>query len=241
MGSAYGHGELVGGTGRDPAARAAGWLLLLTAAATALMAVGRVAADTDEPTFIGSLTAIASSGGQYTLSGAARLVSGVTLLAAAWYLSRTWIIRRRLGTPLVPVLFALSGVLTAASGALAIALANVASDAIRLGALSPAFARAETISDLRWLTGKIGFALAGMTLVIASRYQWKVGGTLRYVSPVSATIGIAMQFIWVDSATVAHPIIGIVFVVWLVAIGTMLLTGRTERLFARFVVDQPAA
>jgi hypothetical protein len=231
---------MVGGPGRDPAARAAGWLLALTAAATALMAVGRVAADTDEPTLLGSLTAITSSGGQYALSGAARLGSGVTLLAAAWYLSRTWIIRRRVGTPLVPVLFALSGVFTAASGALAIMLAKVASDAVRLGALSPTFALAEAISDLRWLTGKIGFALAGLTLVIASRFQWRVGGALRYVSPASAAIGVAMQFIWVDSATVAHPIIGIVFVAWLVAIGTMLLSGRTERLFTGFVNDRAA-
>lgn len=240
MGYTYGHGEMAEGTGRDPAARTAGWLLVLTAAATAVMVVSRVAADADEPTLIGSLTAIASGGGQYTLSGVARLVSGVTLLAAAWHLSRTWIIRRRLGTPLVPGLLALSGGFTAVSGALAIALASLASDAVRLGALSETFARAETVSDLRWLTGKIGFALAGLTLVMASRYQWKVGGVLRYVSPVSAALGIAMQLIWVNSATVAHPIIGTAFLVWLVAIGMMLLTGRTERLFTRFVNNQAA-
>ncbi len=234
------HQGMVEGTGRDRAVRTAGWLLVLTAVATAVMVVSRVAADADEPTLIGSLTAIASSGGQYMLSGAARLVSGVTLLAAAWYLSRTWIIRRRLGTPLVPGLFALSGVFTAASGALAIALASLASGAVRLGAPSPAYSRAETVSDLRWLTGTTGFALAGLTLVIASRYQWKVGGVLRCVSPVTAAMGIAMQFIWVNSASIAHPIIGTAFLVWLVAIGMMLLTGRTERLFTRFVNDQAA-
>ena len=61
------------------------------------------------------------------------------------------------------------------------------------------------------------------------------GGVLRYVSPVSAALGIATQFIWVDSATVAHPIIGTAFFAWLVAIGMMLLTGRTEEPFTRFV------
>ena len=205
------HPGMSGGMTRDPAARAAGWLLVMTAVATAVMAVGRVAADVDEPTLIDTLTAVASGRGPYTLSGAGRLVSGVTLLAASWYLSRTWIIRNRLGTPLVPGLFAASGVFTAVSGALAIALATLASDAVRLGALSPTFARAETVSDLRWMTGKIGFAIAGLALVLASHYQWKVGGVLRYVAPASAALGIAMQFIWVDSATVAHPVIGTAF------------------------------
>ena len=225
---------------RDRAARAAGWMLVATAVATAVMIFGRVAADADEPTLMGSLTAIASGRGEYALSGAARLVSGITLLAAAWYLSRTWIIRRRLATPLVPGLFALSGVVTAGSGALAIALASMASRAVTLGAQSSTFARAETIADTRWLTGKIGFVLAGLALVVAARYQWRVGGVLRYVAPVSAVLGLAMQFIWVNSATVAHPIIGTAFLIWMVGVGMMLLTGRTERLFTRYVDNRAA-
>jgi len=225
---------------RDSAAQAAGLMLLATAVATVVMIVGRITADADEPTLMGSLTAIASGSGEYALSGAARLVSGLTLLGAAWYLSRTWIIRRRLATPLVPGLFVLSAVFTAVSGALAVALASMASDAMNLGAQSSTFARAETISDLRWQTGKIGFALAGLALVVAARYQWRVGGVLRYVAPVSAALGIAMQFIWVNSATVAHPIIGTAFLIWLVGVGMMLLTGRTERLFTRYVDNRAA-
>ena len=228
------------GTAPDPAARAAGWLLVSTAAATAVMIVSRVAADADEPTLLGSLAAIASGGGEYALSGVARLASGITLLAAAWYLSRTWIIRRRLATPLVPGLFALSAVFTAVSGALAVALASVATQAVTLGAQSSTIARAEAISDVRWLTGKVGFALAGLALVVAARYQWKVGGVLRYVAPVSAALGVGMQFIWVNSATVAHPIIGTAFLVWLVGVGMMLLTGSTEKLFTRYVDNQAA-
>ena len=49
-----------------------------------------------------------------------------------------------------------------------------------------------------------------------------------------------MKFIWVDSATVSHPVIGTAFFVWLVGVGIMLLTGRTERLFTRFVDNQAA-
>lgn len=238
MESTHQHRGLHDVTARDPAARMAGWLLVSTAAATVVMIVGRVAADADEPTLMGTLTAIASGGGEYTLSGAARLVSGITLLAAAWYLSRTWIIRRRLATPLVPGLFALSAVLTAVSGALAVALASMASRVMTLGAQSSTFARAGTISDMRWLTGTIGFASAGLALVVAARYQWRVGGVLRYVAPVSAALGVGMQFIWVNSATVAHPIIGTAFLIWLVAVGMMLLTGRTEKLFTRYVDQQ---
>lgn len=240
MESTHRHGGSSEGTARDRAARAAGWLLVTTAVVTVVMIFGRVAADADEPTLLASLGAIASGRGEYTLSGAARLVSGITLLAAAWYLSRTWIIRRRLATPLVPGLFALSAVFTAVSGALAIALASVASDAVSLGTQSSTFARAETISDVRWLSGMIGFALAGLALVLAARYQWRVGGVLRYVAPVSAALGAGMQFIWVNSATVAHPIIGSAFLIWLVGVGMMLLTGRTERLFTRYVDNQAA-
>ena len=240
MESTHQHRGSSEGATRDRAARVAGWLLVSTAAATAVMIFGRVAADADEPTLMDSLTAIASGRGEYTLSGAARLVSGITLLAAAWYLSRTWIIRRRLGTPLVPGLFAFSAVFTAVSGALAVALARLASEAVSLGAQSSTFARAETISDMRWLTGKIGFALAGLALVLATRYQWRVGGALRYVAPVSAALGVGMQFIWVDSATFAHRIIGSAFLIWLVGVGIMLLTGRTEKLFTRFVDNRAA-
>ncbi|MCY4369525.1 MAG: hypothetical protein OXF41_08915 [bacterium] len=211
----------------------------MTAVATTVMVIGRVTADADQPTLAESLRAIASSQGLYVMSGASRLVSGVTLLAAAWYLARTWIIQERLGTPLVPALFALSGVFTAASGALAIALANLASDVARSGTRSPRWGLAEGISDLRWLTGKVGFVLAGVALIVAARYQWKVGGPLRYVAPVSAVIGIAMQFIWVNSATSVHRVVGAAFFVWLLAIGTMLVTGRTEKLFARLGGRQP--
>ena len=102
--------------GRVSEARIAGALLLLTALATAVAVMGRVAADADQATLAESLVSISEARGLYGLGGAARLISGITLLAAAWYLSRTWIIRERLGTPLVPILLAVSGVFTASLG-----------------------------------------------------------------------------------------------------------------------------
>ena len=111
------------GPERDRSARTAGILLILTAAATVAAVAGRVAAEADQPTLSESMAAIALDRWLYLAGGAARLVSGITLIAAAWLLLRTWIIRERLGTPLVPALFAASGLFTAASGLCAVGLA----------------------------------------------------------------------------------------------------------------------
>lgn len=217
---------------RHAAARTAGVFLLLTAFATFVMVIFRVAADADQPTLVESLVAVSESKGLYGFGGVARLISGITLIVAAWFLSTTWIIRQRLGTPLVPILFAVSGLFTAVSGGCAILLAVSVPDAADAIATFAQTTSTELVADIRWLTGKIGFAVAGLALIIAARYQWKVGGTLRRISPVTAIIGILMQFIWIDSATFMHPINGTAFFLWLVAIGAMLTTGRVERHFS---------
>lgn len=89
----------------------------------------------------------------------------------------------------------------------------------------------EAIAAARWLTGKIGFTLAALALIIAARQQWKAGLPLKKIAPLSALLGIAMLFIWLDAATIVHRITGIVFLLWLVIIGFMLITGRVERHF----------
>ena len=219
----------------DTSARTAGALLLLTAAATVVMVYARVAADADQPTLLESLRAIAENRAMYGASAAARFVSGIALLAAAWYLSRTWIIREGLGTPLVPYLLAASGIVTAVSGACAGALAvyQMPEATAAAGGFSAfeAPGALEATATLRWLTGKIGFSVAGVALIVAARYQWRVGGTLRKIAPASAIIGVAMQFIWIDAVTIMHRVSGIAFLLWLLAVGTMLSTGRVERHF----------
>ena len=57
----------------------------------------------------------------------------------------------------------------------------------------------------------------------------RVEATSRPRQPV---IGIAMLLIWVDAATVLHPISGAAFFVWLAVVGVMLATGRVERRFS---------
>ena len=223
------------GPERDRSARMAGVLLILTAGATVAAVAGRVAADADQPTLSESMMAIALDRWLYLAGGVARLVSGITLIAAAWLLLRTWIIRERLGTPLVPVLFVASGLFTVVSGLCAVGLAASAPGAEETDAILD-YSRAGSVmvmADLRWLTGKIGFAAAGLALTVAARYQWRAGETLRSIAPVSAVLGLVMMLIWIDAATLLHRITGPAFLVWLIVIGGMLLTGRVERHFAR--------
>lgn len=214
----------------DRSARAGGMFLLLAAAATALMVFTRVASDTDQDSLLESLRAVDESRALYGISGAARLLSGLVLFVAVWFLLRTWIIRDRWATPLVPYMFALSGVCTVLSGACAIAIAAYPIPEIA-AANNEIAGIVELLSGLRWITGKIGFAVAGLALIVAARYQWQVGGTLRGIAPFSLIIGVAMQFVWVDAATLVHPIVGTAFFFWLIAVGTMLSTGRVEKHF----------
>ena len=212
---------------RDSAAIRAGLFLLLTAAATVVMVYARVAADADQSSLLESMRAIAANKVMYSLGGAARLISGITLIAGAWFLLRTWIIREGFGTPVVPYLFVASGALTAVSGGCALALAAFATNGVET-----VEATTETVALLRWFTGKVGFAAAGLALAAAALRQWKAGGAIRRIAPASAFIGLAMQLIWVDAATIMHRISGVAFFVWLVVIGVMLVSGRVERHFS---------
>lgn len=216
------------GRARDNAAHKAGLLLLLTAVATVVMVFARVAADTDHPTLLESLRAIADNTGMYSLSGAARAISGITLVAGALYLSYTWIIQEGFGTPLVPYLLVASGVLTAMSGVYALLLATAVGDASEISVT----ATRDALWMVRWVSGKAGFTVGGLALATAGVRQWQSGGMLMRIAPASVLIGLGMQLIWVDAATIVHRVTGVAFVVWLVLIGIMLVTGRVERHFA---------
>ena len=213
----------------DAAAANAGSLFILTAIATVIAVVGRVGADTDLPTLAASLAAVAESRGLYGTGGAGRLASGVTLIGAAWWLHRAGAApdARAKPLPLAGILFAASGLLTAYSGAAAVALAAVAPDS--LAAAAPAGDAARQLAataSLRQLSGAVGFALAGAALVVAGWRHWNAGSELRRMGAVTALLGLAMQLIWLDAATLLHRITGIVFVVWLVVAGGILRAGR---------------
>ena len=208
------------------AARWAGILLAIAAIATVIAVAGRVSADADQPTLMESLTAISENVFAYGIGGFARLLSGAALVWGASLLLKTWIIQERYSTSLTPALFIISGIFTALSGLCAVVLAATAPDMVAFGAPSPS---TEVIASFRWMAGKAGFTMAGLALIAESRYQWKVGGTLKFIAPVSALLGAAMQLIWLESAIAVHQITGVLFVVWLLLIGGMLFTGRVER------------
>ena len=216
----------------DLAARRAGWLLLLTAAATLVAVAGRVSADADLPTLAESLAAIGAARGSYGIGGAARLLSGITLAVGARFLLKTWIIRERLGTRAVPVLLAGSGHLTGLSGTCAVVLALAAPDPSEDAALDAITPATAVVDTLHGIAGKAGFSLAGLALIAAAYRQWRVGGVLRFIAPGSAIVGVAMQFVWAQAVIVVHRASGAAFVVWLVLIGFMLATGGVERIFA---------
>jgi hypothetical protein len=211
----------------------AGAFLILTALLTGISALSRVASDTDRTTAVETLEAIFAAPGPYALSGASRLASGITLMLAASFLLRTWIIRKRHAPPLVPRLLVISGAVTALSGLAAVFLVISGPDA-NLASSNPDLSKlTESILLARWFTGNAGFALAGIALVVASPYLWKAGRLLRHIiGPASAIVGAAMQLIWIDSATMVHRIVGAAFLVWALAIGGMLVTGRIEKQFS---------
>lgn len=200
-------------------------MLILTAVATVVAVVGRVWADADHETLADSLAAIAESRGLYGLGGAGRLLSGVTLIAAGWFLFGSASHGRRERSVLLPFLFAMSGALTACSGASAVALAAVATEGLDAAGLEALARHQEATAWLRRFTGAAGFALAGLALIVIAWRQWGAGGSLKRIAPASALLGLAIQFVWLDAATVMHIVTGTLFVAWLVAGGRMLLKG----------------
>ena len=184
------------------------------------------------PTLAESLAAIARRRGFYGVGGAARLVAGITLFAGAWYLWHTRFMRRRFGTLLVPVFLAVSGLFTAISGTSAVALAQMAPPPAAAAEVAARGGAAAMVAELRGISGKIGFTLAGLALLATAVRQWRVGGTLRRLAPLSALVGVAMQLIWVDAATLLHRFTGPSFMAWLALIGFMLASGRVERRIA---------
>ena len=102
----------------------AGLFLLITAVATLIAVVTRVSANADQPTLAESIVAISENKALYASGGGARFGSGITLIVAAWFLSKTGAGEKQPSERIAPLIFALSGLFTAISGASAIALSQ---------------------------------------------------------------------------------------------------------------------
>ena len=235
-----------------PDYRCAGALLLLTALATAISVMARLSANADATPLTDALArsqnldagtiaalsvseklnAIGSARMAYAAGGAARLVGGLTLLAAAWPLWRVMGGYHRRAMGAAAMLLAASGIASAVSGGCAIALAMLAPDvqsAVGLGSAAGLDVGAEdALFTVRWFAGALGFALAGLGLAALGPVQWRVGGILRFSAVVGVVLGLGMLFIWVDAATVVHRITGVGFLLWLIITGVWLLAGRAK-------------
>ena len=203
-----------------PDLTAAAALFVATALFTAISAVCRVAASADEPTLAASLAAVAESRWPYLAAGATRFASGLTLLLGAWFLGRAAVAPARAA----PAVFALSGLLTALSGACAVVLgaAFAGVDPASSAALAHWAGR---VDDMRWLTGSAGFAAAGLALIAIAAGQRRWPAALLLLAGATGAVGIAMQFIWIDAATAVHRVSGIAFLLWLTVAGVGLLAG----------------
>ena len=217
-------------TSASPAAPGnAGLFLVLTAIATVVAVVGRVGAGTDLPDLAASLAAIAENRGLYGTGGAGRLASGATLIAAAWFLlqARTGTERGRRPAPVVAVLFAASGLLTAYSGAAAVVLAAIAPGLAAAAPAGDAALQLAATATLRQVSGAAGFAVAGVALIVAGRRLRTARRDLRRTAAVTVVLGLAMQLVWLDAATRLHGVTGIAFVAWLAVVGAALRRGRS--------------
>ena len=210
--------------------RAAGLLLLLTALATAISVPARLLADADQPTLSESLWAIAINNAPYLIGGVARLVSGLALLGAAWFLWRSLHGHHPAAVCIAAIALAASGLITAISGLCAVVLAVAVPDVgpvtvlIRAGweeSLRP-------WANARWFTGTLGFTLAGVGLIALEPALWRIGGWLKIAAVAGLIVGVAMLFIWIDAATVVHRISGIAFLLWLIISGIWLAAGRLK-------------
>ena len=210
-----------------PHYRTAGVFLLITALATAISVPARLAADADLPTLEESLAAIASAKLAYGAGGAARMVGGLTLVAAALPLWRSMSTYHTAAMGAVTVFLVLSGIASMVSGAAALALAVTAPTDVVPPELV-ILPEEEAAFTIRWIAGTLGFTLAGLALVALAPVQWRMGGLLRAAAVVVGVLGVAMLFIWVDAATVVHRISGIAFLIWLILAGVWLAAGRVK-------------
>lgn len=201
------------------------------------------------------LAAIGSASVAYGTGGAARLVGGVTLLVAGVYLWRAMRMYHPVAIGIAALLLAASGIASAVSGAAAIGLSVLAPEPQTVAVLGSGgesgwariaqpgdpgsqeavmlpdvYVAEEALFAVRWITGTLGFTLAGLALVALGLVQWQMGGILRVAAVVAAVLGVAMLFIWLDAATVVHRITGIAFLIWLIVTGLWLVVPRFKEI-----------
>ena len=203
----------------------------MTAIATAVSVLTRLSGS-DEPLEGAAIQLpVILDPGAYVISGAARLLSGFALVAAAAFLRAALRPRQPALARVATTLLEFSGAVTAISGASMLALAGVlpqgAEGTTTLVAWDPP-GWIGTVDGTRSIAGKTGFFLAGLGLIALGPIQWRMGGALKAFAVADVVIGAAMLLIWVDAATVMHRISGIAFLIWLIVTGVWLTLGLMQ-------------
>ncbi len=207
----------------NTAARISAALLILSSIAMGLMVVTRLAADADQPTIEEAMLMISSNNGMYIMSGASRVASAIFLLAAVPFL--WWVIRQRrqMVANTIAVLFSASALFTIVSGAYAIGIGSSLRgeshdyrSASTPSTINDDLKLIETFDDIKSVTGKAGFTLAGMAIIAFAMIRRRAGASMKWLALIDAAIGIGMLFIWVDAATVLHRVTGAAFFLWLI-------------------------
>ena len=215
--------------------RSAGLLLLLTAVATAVSVMTRLAGSDEALEGAPIQIPIILDTGQYATAAIARMVSGFALVAAAAFLRLALRPQPPVFAGVATTLLELSGAATAISGAAMLALAVEIPQAVG-GGSGPVVAAMtwevpgwiQPVDAARWIAGKVGFFLAGLGLIALGPVQWRMGGALKISAVADVIIGVAMLFIWVDAATVMHRVSGIAFLLWLIVSGVWLTLGLLQ-------------
>jgi hypothetical protein len=213
-------------------ARLAGLFLLLAAVATAVSVITRLNSSVEPPPGNPILFPNILDTVQYVVAGSARTLSGFALVAAAVSLRLALRRSQPVAAGIATTLLGFSGAATAVSGACMLVLAADIPQAVG-GGPGPVVAPImweipgwiEPVDAGRWITGTIGFTLAGLGLIALGPVQWRIGGLLKISSIVGVIIGVAMLLIWLDAATIMHRVSGMAFLVWLVVAGIWLAAG----------------
>ena len=209
------------------APRMTGILTVVTAAAIIIAVFARVAAGGDGDTLRESLQAIAANRAPYSVYGALTLLSGATMIGAAWFIASASAFRPLTARPIVPIIFGIAGAIYILSGVSAIFLASIA----------PNMAQGGMISQIREISATLAFIVSGWGLMASGFHQWKAGSPLKFIAPFSAAIGALMQIMLIrlltsEGIAFYDQIIGLAFVLWLFIVGVILATVPTDRLTA---------
>ncbi len=193
----------------------AGILLLLASIAAAFMVWTRLQADFDHATFQEMVTAIDQNTLWYSWHGTSRVVFGALLIGFATIITTTitpphgWQLRGSAW------LLSIGGAAMIASGVLVIFISAVYRAEVY---------DVESLDQYRAVVGSIGNTLVGLSIVLMTPIQWRLGGLMKLSAVLAPIVGVSMVLVWWDSSTI-HRLSGAGFFIWMIITAVSLMFG----------------